>query len=67
MPGFDRRVFERRSLLILAGSTLAVPALAQSFPARPIRLWYPLPAGGPTDVYARFYAERMTANSASPW
>jgi tripartite-type tricarboxylate transporter receptor subunit TctC len=66
MPGFDRRVFERRSLLILAGSTLALPALAQSFPARPIRLVIPFPAGGPTDVYARFYAERMTRELGQP-
>ena len=34
--------------------------MAQAFPDRPIRLVIPFPAGGPTDVYARFYAERMT-------
>jgi tripartite-type tricarboxylate transporter receptor subunit TctC len=50
----------RRGLLGAGGALLASPALAQGFPDRPIRLVIPFPAGGPTDVYARFYAERMT-------
>ncbi len=39
---------------------LATPALAQDNPfPRPLRLIIPFPAGGPTDVYARLYAERV--------
>lgn len=39
---------------------LAAPALAQeAFPARSLRLIIPFPPGGPTDVYARLYAERV--------
>jgi tripartite-type tricarboxylate transporter receptor subunit TctC len=50
----------RRTLLAGGAALLATPALGQGFPTRPIRLVIPFPAGGPTDVYARFYAERMT-------
>jgi tripartite-type tricarboxylate transporter receptor subunit TctC len=57
MPDFD---LSRRALLTAGGALLAAPALAQGYPDRPIRLVIPFPAGGPTDVYARFYAERMT-------
>lgn len=48
----------RRALL--AAPLLAAPAIAQErWPARPLRLVIPFPAGGPTDVYARLYAERV--------
>jgi len=56
----------RRALLAAAGATLAAPAFAQAFPARPIRLVIPFPAGGPTDVYARFYSDRMTRELGQP-
>ncbi len=63
MPDYS---LTRRGLMATGGALLAAPALAQDFPARPIRLVIPFPAGGPTDVYARFYAERMTRELGQP-
>jgi tripartite-type tricarboxylate transporter receptor subunit TctC len=65
MQDFDRRRLLGATLATGAG-LLASPALAQAFPARPIRLVIPFPAGGPTDVYARFYAERMSRELGQP-
>lgn len=45
----------------LIGSALmaAFPALAQSFPSKPMRIIVPYPAGGATDVSARLVAQRL--------
>lgn len=56
----------RRALLAAGAAAFATPALAQSYPSRPIRLVIPFPAGGPTDVYARFYADRMSRELGQP-
>jgi tripartite-type tricarboxylate transporter receptor subunit TctC len=58
----------RRSLLGLAASGLATPALAQGagYPSRPIRMVVPLPAGGATDIWARLVAEPMAAILGQP-
>ena len=46
---------------IVAGTLgLAGPALAQTYPSRPITLVIPFAAGGPTDVLGRVMAERMS-------
>jgi tripartite-type tricarboxylate transporter receptor subunit TctC len=52
----------RRSLLAaFCAATAPIAARAQSgFPTRPIRLVVPFAAGGPTDVFARIVAQRMT-------
>jgi tripartite-type tricarboxylate transporter receptor subunit TctC len=52
----------RRDLLLWAAALplfSANPAHAQNYPARPITLIVPFPAGGPTDVIARVIGQRM--------
>src|SRR3954466_9804996 len=59
-------MLHRRQALGLGATLLAAPALAQGFPARPIRLVIAFPAGGPTDVVARILAERMGRELGQP-
>jgi tripartite-type tricarboxylate transporter receptor subunit TctC len=55
----------RRTLLQLAGGSLALPALtriaaAQTYPARPVRLVVGFAAGGPNDITARIIAQWLS-------
>ena len=50
----------RRSVIAGAAVTARPPALAQTFPQRPITLVVPFAAGGSTDVVARIVAQKMT-------
>jgi tripartite-type tricarboxylate transporter receptor subunit TctC len=54
----------RRSALGLMAGAIFAPSIvrAQSFPARPISLVVPYPAGGPTDAIARFVAQEMSSS-----
>ena len=49
---------------LVAGSLPA--ANAQEYPARPIRLVVPWPAGGVTDVVARIVGQKLSANLGQP-
>ncbi len=50
----------RRDVLKLAITATIPAARAQAaFPSRPLRLIVPFPPGGPTDVFARQYAQRL--------
>jgi tripartite-type tricarboxylate transporter receptor subunit TctC len=50
----------RRLLTLLTLSLLPALAAAQDFPAKPIKLIVPFPAGGPNDIIARIVGQRIS-------
>jgi tripartite-type tricarboxylate transporter receptor subunit TctC len=53
----------RRHVLALAGALLAataLPALAQSYPAKPVRFIVPFPPAGPVDTTARAFTQKLS-------
>ena len=52
-----RRLFA----VVLAAAALPWAALAQSWPAKPVRIIVPFAAGGPADIYARVVGEKLQA------
>ena len=55
-----------RSLAAACLAFAAVLAHAQSWPARPIKLIVPFPAGGPTDVLSRVVADKLAQQVKQP-
>ncbi len=47
-------------LLIAAAAALAVPAAAQSWPDKPVKIVVPFGPGGPADVYARILGQELS-------
>jgi tripartite-type tricarboxylate transporter receptor subunit TctC len=55
-----------RFLCLLALSVAPTFALAQAWPARPVKVVVPYPPGGAVDVVTRLVAERMSASLGQP-
>jgi len=59
-----RAVLTRRSVCSLLGSAfwaaLSLASHAQTYPARPVKLIVPYPAGGGTDIAARWIADKLS-------
>src|SRR5882672_3480236 len=51
---------------LASGIITASPVTAQTYPARPITIVVPFPAGGPVDVVGRLLAERMRESLGQP-
>jgi tripartite-type tricarboxylate transporter receptor subunit TctC len=51
----------KRLLALLAALWLPLAALGQAYPAKPLRIIVPFPAGGPADIFGRGLAQGMSA------
>src|SRR5262245_7414098 len=61
----------RRNFLHLAAGAAALPtfsrmARARAYPTRPVRFLVPFPAGGPSDVLARLYGQKLSQRWNQP-
>lgn len=60
----------RRNLLVTSAATLlgktGIPAHAQAYPAKAVKIIVPYPPGGATDVIARLVAEKLATMWAQP-
>ena len=54
-----RKLLCRIAAALLGLASLAVPALAQDYPARAVKIIVPFAAGGPADLYARDIGRRL--------
>jgi tripartite-type tricarboxylate transporter receptor subunit TctC len=62
-PHLPRRV----AIAVIAATCAASPALAQTYPARPVTIIVPFAAGGGNDVLARLMAQHLSAALGQPF
>lgn len=56
----NKRLFA--SIVAITLAMLTLPALAQTWPSKPIKIVVPFPAGGTSDVLARLMGQKMSEN-----
>jgi len=54
------------TMLIAAIVAIAIPAHAQTYPSKPIRIIVPYPAGGTSDILARTIGQRLSESLGQP-
>lgn len=63
----DRRLISRRLFVAASATALAPGVIAQArYPAKPVRLVVPFPAGTSPDVIARLWGERFAKSTGQP-
>lgn len=56
----------QRSLALLAGLLVAGTAMAETYPAKPVGLMVPYPAGGPSDAIGRIFSTPLAKELGQP-
>lgn len=54
------QLYRRAAIGLLLASAIATSAFAQAWPAKPIKVIVPFPAGGGTDMFARTVAQKLS-------
>jgi tripartite-type tricarboxylate transporter receptor subunit TctC len=56
-----------KSILVLLLCALAIPAHAQSYPNKPVRMIVPYPPGGGNDTFGRLFAAKLGERTGQPF